>query len=56
MSLWSRSGRGRIWWTKVSDLPTRESFKRAGITLDDVKPILRAYVLGQLVEIGGDGR
>ncbi len=33
-----------------SDLPSPESFKRDGITLDDVRPILRAYVLGRLVD------
>ena len=32
----------------MSDLPSPESFKRSGVTLNDAKPILRAYVLGRL--------
>ena len=32
----------------MSDLPSRESFKRSGVTLMDAKPILAAYVRGDL--------
>ena len=34
----------------MSDLPSPDSFKRSGVTLDDVKPIIRAYVMGRLVD------
>ena len=32
----------------MSDLPSRDSFKRSGVTLMDAKPILAAYVRGEL--------
>ena len=32
----------------MSDLPTRDSLKRAGVTLNDAAPVLREYVRGNL--------
>jgi len=32
----------------MSDLPSRESFKRSDVTLMEAKPILAAYVRGEL--------
>jgi len=33
----------------MSNLPSRDSFKRAGVTLMDAKPILAVYVRGELL-------